>query len=323
MSHEENTTFDVDFVSPLRVYRRAISIAVAAATALVCAYALLSPTKYEATAVVGPMTKGNSSDGMTRAMGLASLAGISVGGGPNTQNFDRFMYLLTSPELAQRLLSDKTILTTYFPDWDPNQHVWHPHTIFGKIRMSVLGPRAAPDPYQFAEFLGQNISIRAIPSPDQTKIVNSIYSVQFRDKSRDSAQMMLRAVIGGSNEMLRQQAATTARKQSAYLENQLETVRTQEYRDTLIKLYSEQQQTLMLTNSNAPYAGEIISGDVMPSKRVPRGTVKLAFISASLMFSMAYFAAIIAFNLKRGKNSRLAAKSKNEDRRTVAENPVS
>jgi uncharacterized protein involved in exopolysaccharide biosynthesis len=79
-----------------------------------------------------------------------------------------------------------------------------------------------------------------------------------------------------ANQVLRDQIARRAQMQSAYLEGKLSQVSVADYRATLLTMLGTQQKTLMLTQTDTSYAGEILSPPVASATPVaPRPVLSL------------------------------------------------
>jgi hypothetical protein len=296
----DEATLRLELFEPVRVYWRRILVGAFVAAIAILAYKLISPPRYTTTVIVYPAARTDAQNSGSSALaGLSGLAGINIGG-DRSNDFDQFMYLLSSPELAQRLITNGHVLSLYYPKWHPERGTWDAPEGFIETLGSYMRS-GGPDQYTVSELLGKHITIRKIPSPDTARLSTNIYAVEYTDVAKDRAVIMLRDVIANANEIVRSQAANHAEKQSRYLENKLKTTDTEEYRQTLLRLFSQQQQTLMLANSDVPYAGEILGEKIPRPRRVPKQTVITTLVGISLTLSLGYFLAILVFNLRRGK----------------------
>jgi uncharacterized protein involved in exopolysaccharide biosynthesis len=82
----------------------------------------------------------------------------------------------------------------------------------------------------------------------------------------------------------------------------------QDYRETLQRLLSDQEQTLMLTNSHLPYAAQTVSGQTLPPSLASKRTALFAMIGAGFGFCIAYMLAIMHYNLRRERAGSRSAK---------------
>jgi uncharacterized protein involved in exopolysaccharide biosynthesis len=73
-------------------------------------------------------------------------------------------------------------------------------------------------------------------------------------------------------------------------------------------MHSDQEQTLMLTNSHLPFAAQTVSGETLPPVLVSKRTVLFAAIGAGFGFCIAYVLAIIHYNLRRDRVGVRSAK---------------
>jgi len=126
----------------------------------------------------------------------------------------------------------------------------------------------------------------------------------YTDTDPVRASTILNRIVDDANEILKGSAAQRATIQAAYLQAKLHDASVLEYRNTLEKLYVEQEQILMLTHSNLPFAAEPVSGVDVPAMKVPKRVATFGLIAAAIGFSLSYFVAIVAYNLGGGQSQR-------------------
>jgi hypothetical protein len=304
VEREGNSTH-VDLIRPLMVYRKWIAVAAVACAILVLIFKLLSAANYTAVAALAPVDNNSTGAGkLGQFSGLAGLAGVSLGDSSGPSNFDRFTYLLTSPELAEWEIKHRDVISTLYPDWDDKAHDWRaPSDFWGRIA-SMVREKKSPDQFDIAKILDAHITITRVSTSDALRVLNAINLVHYTDKNPAVSNKMLRYVVEDANEIIRERAQVRARMQSNFLSNELNTVQNREYRDTLMRLYSEQEQTLMLAGSNLPYAAELLSGSYTPADRDPKKTAITVVIGGMVGLCFAYFVAIVVFNLRRPSSKR-------------------
>jgi hypothetical protein len=274
---------------------------------LVLIFKVLSSANYTAVAALAPVDNNSTGAGrLGQLSGLAGLAGVSLGDSSGPSNFDRFTYLLTSPELAEWEIRHRDVISTLYPDWDDKTGDWRaPSDFWGQIASLFRGHKS-PDQFDIARILDAHITITRVSTSDALRTLNAISLVHYTDKDPAVSNKMLRYVVEDANEIIRERAQVRARMQANFLSNELKTIQNQEYRDTLMKLYSQQEQTLMLAGSNLPYAAELLSGSYTPANRDPKRTAISVIIGGLVGFCFAYFAAIVAFNLRLRRTKRIA-----------------
>lgn len=295
--------FSAELVEPLR--RR---WPVVLAVALTCALAVLvwqavAVPRYSAYAVIGaaetPGQGGKSSLG--GLSGLASVAGVSLPGGTGqTSPFDQFKFLLTSFDLATFQITQRPMLRIAFPGaWDPTLRRWReaeglPASVERGLDPLFGIPASTPiDARTLAGFYGSKIKIQPIPDTE-------LFRVVFDDPDPARAMMLLDYLLRDANELLRRRAQANARMQAAYLRNRLSLVEVQTYRETLVSLLQQQEQTLMLANGQLPYAAQLIEQinvSPVPTSKHPALYATIAFV---LGLCLGAFAVIVVHNRQRG-----------------------
>jgi hypothetical protein len=292
----------VELVKPLIFFRSWVLLASALFALVSFSIRVFSPAEYS-TSVVLVATSENDGDRLSQLSGFASLAGISIKANTGVSNFERFTYLLHSPELAEWQIKRRNILQLLFPEkWDPNQKSWRaPSGIGAEFKQALAWVTGdifwhPPDAFSVVDEYDRHLEVRRIASGASMAEESGLVRLTYSDTDPTRATEVLGALVADANEMLRADAAARAAIQSEYLREKLKDVSVQEYRETLQKLLSEQEQTLMLTSSRLPFAAQPVSGQSVPPKETPRRTLLFTLIGAALGFSLSYFIAILAYN---------------------------
>ncbi len=301
--------FSAELVEPLRRHWWIVL-----AIGLVCAFVVLawqavSVPRYSAYAVIGaaetPGQRGNASLG--GLSGLASAAGVSIPGSTGqTSPFDQFKFLLTSPDLAVFQATQRPMLQIAFAGaWDAVLRRWRePQGLqarFDRWFNPIFGIPAAPpiDTRTLAGFYSGKLKLQAVPDTELTRVV-------FEDPDPVRAAQLLDYLLMDANEMLRRRAQANARMQASYLRNRLALVEVQNYRETLVALLQQQEQTLMLANGQMPYAAqriEQINVSPVPTSKRPLLYATIAFV---IGLCLGAFAVIVAHNVRRSGGMMIA-----------------
>jgi capsular polysaccharide biosynthesis protein len=92
----------------------------------------------------------------------------------------------------------------------------------------------------------------------------------------DFARRLMLAAHEQANIVLRDQQAQRARQQVQYLQQKLAQITVSDYRLSLLQILSAQETTLMLTQTDASFAAEILDPPVAPTTPVsPRPVLSL------------------------------------------------
>lgn len=300
----------VELIRPLAVYRAWIALAMIVFGLAVASVRYFAEPQYIVTAVMLPTSTNDQAT--PQSGGIAALAGLGIrgmGAGRAVSPFERFMYLVTAPELGQWQMQHHDIRPMLFASrWDADHKTWKARK---SLLSGILGPSsaaAAPDAYDMAREYDSHLTIKKLMSSSNMADVSSMVALTYTDTSPERAYAILTAVIADANELLRQDAAVRAAVQADYLRGKLATVTVQDYRDTLQRMLSDQEQTLMLTNSHLPYAAQTMSGQTLPPNLSPKRTALFAVIGAGFGFCIAYLLAIIRYNLRRERVGSRSAK---------------
>jgi uncharacterized protein involved in exopolysaccharide biosynthesis len=229
---------------------------------------------YRVTMTVVPAPSDQGTESMASSSGtLTAFLGLANGG---NVNFTRYQKLLSSTVVAQRLQDKYGMLQLVFAtNWDAQRHVWVPHATLRNylldwlLKLSNLPTFSPPDATALAHYLGSQLII--VPG-----VANDIVTISMDSGDVVFAKRVMLAAHEQANQVLRDQVARRAQMQSSYLEGKLSQVSVADYRATLLAMLANQQKTLMLTQTDASYAGEILSPPVASATPVaPRPVLGL------------------------------------------------
>ncbi|MGL4543317.1 MAG: Wzz/FepE/Etk N-terminal domain-containing protein [Polymorphobacter sp.] len=232
-----------------------------AATFFVLALVYLWTATYSYTAAlrVSAAQTSTARPGLGALGGLAAIAGVGTGmAGETATPFKLYLEGLTSREVATRLSRDPKLMQTVFAlEWDAGAQQWRePRSVLRGIKTTafrLIGlPVYAwqpPNAARLQGFLASNILIdQNIKTPLVTVSINSpdpLFATNF-----------LTILHATNDSFLRQQSRARTEANIAYLTGKLATVSLAEYRKVLFDAIAEQEQQMMLTNSETPYAAE-------------------------------------------------------------------
>lgn len=296
--------FDLEIVGGLVRYWRWIAAATLLAMVVMLVLQARAAPVYVASAVVSPTNNSNSAQS-SKLGRLASFAGIDLSSAKPASNFERFLFLLTSPELAAYQIREHDMLHVVFAgQWDPVARRWKSPTGWSASLRAVVNPifglPVSPDPdeHALAGYYAHALDIQKVPDSGLTRLV-------FHDAEPARAEMLLRMLIEDANELLRREAAGYARQQANYLRTRIETTSVQDYRTTLIDLLTEQEQTLLLSNGSMPFAAEqieAVNASPIPTKR----PLLFGVLAGVVGFCLASLVAIIVHNRRLYRASQRA-----------------
>jgi uncharacterized protein involved in exopolysaccharide biosynthesis len=239
----------------------------------------LAQPVYRVQMTVTPAPAQQTSAATSGGGGLSMLLGLAAGGG--STDYARYQDTLTSTAVADRLAKKYNMLKIVFAgEWDAKNNRWVPpkptlvSTVKGWfIRLANIRPWNPPDATALAAYLKGHLLITPSTLTDITVI-------EMESPNPQLAVKLMLAAHTEANQVLSDQVAARAREQVRYLEGKLATTSVSDYRATLLALLSQQEKTVMLTQTNTSYAADILSPPIVwPTPVSPRPVLSL-FVAA-------------------------------------------
>lgn len=298
---------DLTFVEvAARLWRGKLWILVVGALGLLAAVLYLNRQTFLYTATMkvtaAASSQNSGSSRLGGLSGLASIAGVSMPSAGGASPFDLYLETLTSEDVAHSLARDPSIMRVVFAsDWDPVTQRWREPSVGVKSRLvraikHALGLPVKswnkPGYRELAGFLAGQTSIeRDVKSP--------IVTVSLDHPDPVFAMRLLEAVSTRTDQLIRRSALDRSRDYAQYLERKLPTVTVAEQRAALVEVLGEQEKSIMMASSSAPYAATVVSGPtVSPLPTKPNGmTILIAGTALGLVLGA--LAALIDFTALR------------------------
>lgn len=229
--------------------------------------------------VVPPPSDQQQSNASGALSGLLSIAGGTAAQSGN--NYLRYQKLLVSVAVAERMQEKHGMLQYAFSSqWDAKDKRWvQPWSLrtmlLGWIfRLAHVPVWTPPDATTLAAFLEANIVV--VPST-----VNDLVIISMTNPDPAFAKRILLTAHTEANLVLRDMVARHASQQVNYLQNKLAGVSVADYRATLLQILSAQEKTLMMTQTDAPFAADIASPPV--ASNVPTSPRPLLYIALAAL----------------------------------------
>lgn len=220
-------------------------------TALLGAVAFLTRPVYRATTVLVPANVEGGGAGGIGAMlgqfgGLASLAGVNLGGGANNDT-EVSLAVLRSREFTEAFIRDRNLLPLIFEEcWDADANRWKGD----KEDWPTLAQG-------YKEF---DREIRSVAFDRKTGLVT--LQVDWRDP--EVAADWANDLIARANAEMRRRAVAESRASVEYLEKELATTITVDTRNAISRLMEAQIKQRMLANVTVEYAFRVIDRALAP-----------------------------------------------------------
>jgi hypothetical protein len=259
----------------LRTYYRLLIALVSILLAGLVVYVAFAHPVYTATAIVGPADKSDEpfGEGAESALsgGLGGIAkhlhvGGALGQSGTDDTFDEYTALLTSNRLFDVLVRRDHVLPEIFSDdWDSLHHRWLPHDDFvhrtlDSVKVLLHRPvKTIPDQDDLQDYF----KTRLVVDPS---LETSFVTVSLRFGSPSGARRLLGLILREADNIIRQDKRRDVAARIAYLNTELEHLSLADQKPELIDVLSEQEQEMMMIDSDHLYASILIDSPYAPLK---------------------------------------------------------
>jgi hypothetical protein len=235
--------------------------------ALAVGYLASSTPLYTAQMAIAPPMQ-SYSDRATSALsgGLGALAGLALGGNSGTNAvFLRYEKMMTSREVATRLVRDHQVLQLIFPErWDAVHQNWKPpHGIGSRLKAAanhLFGHTVdtTPDIADLREFIARHLSVE-VPAADMSfEAPPAIRYVTFTFRDPRVATTFLVWLHQETDGMIREAELNRTRRMIDYLDDRLRKATEIDERTSLAQLLLDQERTEMLLTTGLDYSAEVL-----------------------------------------------------------------
>ncbi len=226
-------------------------------------YVRATPLVYHTELRVAPApSSGGAGNRLGGLSGLAALAGVSVGSpSGGISPFDLYLDTMLSRSLAAELAQDPTIMRRIFASqWDKRTQSWHePQGVVYKARRDFAGLVGLPVSAWHAPGAADlhDYLIRAIvigrPGPRDPPITR----ISFDSEDPELAARVLGELHRRADTRIKQSSLATAVSYASYLSQRMRTVVLVEHRRDLSEALGEQEKSIMMASSGAPFAAMV------------------------------------------------------------------
>jgi len=278
---------EIDLLEYWRVIwgkRKLIIGVVFAAALLVAGISLRMPNIYRAEVVLAPVSdEGSKSGGISSALGglggLASMAGISLGGGGSVEEN---LAVLKSREFLWQFIKDQKLMPILFEDnWDADKKGWKEDA-----------PEKQPGLWDAYRKFTRLLSV----SSDKK---SGLVTVGIEWKDPVLAAGWANMLVNRLNEFLRQQAISRSNGNLHYLNKELSRTHVADMRQALFELISQQQKKAMLANTQKEFAFQVIDKAVAPDRKAKPKRSLIVILSAFVAGFLAVIYVFIREGIKR------------------------
>ncbi|GGE57803.1 LPS biosynthesis protein [Streptosporangium jomthongense] len=246
-------------------------------------YALSKPNIYQASVLLAPVQDEGGAGGISGQLGgLASLAGINLGGGSTNQTI-----------MAKEVLQSRAFLTDFIhrhnlmvplmaaEAWDIKRAKW-------VINREVYNPKQKEwlkddegeslkptDWDMIKKFKEEHLSIS---SNNETSMV----TVNIKNMSPPAARDWAKNLVHDINEHMRQQDVKKAEARIAYLEGKLSETNIAGMQQVFYQLIENETRTVMLANAQDEYVFKTVDPAVVPQEKSEPKRAFIVVVAAML-----------------------------------------
>lgn len=246
-------------------------------TSLVTIYATRMPDVYKAEALLAPVESDNGNLGNISSQlgGLASLAGVNLGGSGGIDKTTLALEILQSRAFSAEFISKHNLLVPLMASsgWSRKSGKLHyDESVYDKVnekwvRDVSLPLKAKPSLQEAALKLNDLMKV----SRDKD---TSVITISVRHFSPELAKRWLDWAIEDINSAMRKRDLIEAKKSIQYLEEKLSITRVKDLKDALYQLIQEQEKIIMFANIREEYIFKVIDPPLVPEmKHEPKRAV--------------------------------------------------
>lgn len=259
-------------------YKRMILSSVFIAALIAAGISMSLPNIYRAEMLLAPVKDDNAKGGgMSAALGglggFASLAGISLGGGGNTEEN---LAVLKSREFLWKFVQENKLMPILFDDkWDEAQKKW-----------KEIDPKKQPGQLDAIRLI--NEKVLEVNSDKKTNLVT--ISIDWKDPVLASA--WVDQLVTQLNQYLRAEAISRSENNLKYLNEELARTQIEEMRKALFDLIGQEQKKAMVAHAQREFAFRVLDPTVVPDKKIKPKRAIIVLLSVVLV---GFVAMLIAF----------------------------
>lgn len=283
--------------------RRLGLTALAGAGLMAVALHLVTP-QFTASMVVGPPGRSGPAAMGPRAPALSPAAGRGIAEEGSAEelvsDFARYLALLTSVPVAERLVADPEIMHRLFEDsWDEAAGDWRPPMGPGalltrSLRWVAGHPTwAPPDAVDLSRLLKKHLAIESVSGGPMRRLV-------FRHERRDFALLLLTRLHGATEAHLRDEARRRLLAEMAHVGDRMVGMANLDRQRSLASMVSEQEQTLMMLEVGLPYAADPLERPSAPALADWPNPVLLVPAGALAALALGLFYLSARYSWRRG-----------------------
>ncbi|MAB50711.1 Wzz/FepE/Etk N-terminal domain-containing protein [Marinobacter sp.] len=255
-------------------------------------YALSKPNIYQASILLAPSQDEGDPHISGQLGGLASLAGINIGGGGANQTI-----------MAKEVLQSRAFLTDFIhrhnltvplmatkewnmerEEWTINEEVYNRET--QKWLADENGKSLKPTDWDLVKTFKEHLSIS---SNDETGMISLNIKSQSPPVAKEWAEKLVRDI----NEHMREEDVKEAEARIAYLEKKLSETNIAGMQQVFYQLIESETRTVMLASAQQEYVFKTVDPAVVPQEKSEPKRALIAIIAAMLGCMLGVFTVFV------------------------------
>ena len=265
------------------------------------AYALSKPNIYQASVLLAPAQSEGSGPSISGQLGgLASLAGINLGGGGGN-----------TTTMAKEVLQSRAFLTDFIhrhnltvplmategwsmarEEWVINKEVYNPET--GGWLSDEDGKSLKPTDWDLVKAFKEHLSVSENKD-------NGMITLSIKSQSPPVAQDWAEKIVHDINEHMREQDVKEAEARIAYLEEKLSETNIAGMQQVFYQLIESETRTVMLANAQDEYVFETVDPAVVPQEKSEPKRALIAIVATMLGGMLGVFTVFVIAFIRSGK----------------------
>ena len=262
-------------------------------------YALSKPNIYQSSVLLAPV-QGEGGAGISGQLGgLASLAGISLGGGGSNQTV-----------IAKEVLQSRAFLTDFIhrhnfiiplmaieawdienEKWLINREVYNPET--GEWLTDDEGESLAPTDWDMVKQFKSHLSLA-------TNEDIGMVTLNIKSQAPSVAKEWAEKLVHDINEHMREQDVREAEARIAYLEQKLRETNIAGMQQVFYQLIESETRTVMLANAQSEYIFKTVDPAVVPQEKSGPKRALIAIVATMLGGMLGVFVVFIMAFVRNG-----------------------
>lgn len=264
-------------------------------------YALSLPNMYKSTAVLAPAQSSGGGLGSLAGQfgGLASLAGIDIGGGGSIKTAEA-LEILQSWAFIEEFIQEQNIAPQVFAvkGWNAetneliyNTEIYNPNNQAWTLELPK-GEQAEPSSWELYGRFREYLSV----GEDK---VSGFTSLSIEYFSPEVAKVWVDALLNKINSKLKARDAEEAQKNVSFLKQQIEETPLASMQSVFYDLIEEQTKTLMLAKGSTEYVFKTVSESRVPEQRSRPKRALICIVGAFLGVFLGMFLALVRYFIRK------------------------